>query len=149
MTIPNTKIAFVVEEDRTTISAHFGRAQTYLVVTLEDGQIAGREFRAKHVAHGQGHDHDHDHEHDHQPEANGGHRHGRHQQMVEPIADCQLLVARGMGMGAHGHLTAAGIQPLLTDHQLVEQALKAYLAGTLENRPERLHAHGGHQPHDQ
>ncbi|HEX9795649.1 MAG TPA: NifB/NifX family molybdenum-iron cluster-binding protein [Anaerolineales bacterium] len=142
MTDPNAKIAFVVEENRATISAHFGRAQTYLVVTLEDGQIAGREFRAKHVAHRQEHDHEHDHHH------NGGQHHGRHQRMVEPIADCQLLVAGGMGMGAHGHLTAAGIQPLLTDHKFVEDALEAHLAGTLENRPERLHAHGGGQHHD-
>lgn len=146
MTDPNSKIAFVVEEDRTTISAHFGRAQTYLVVTLEEGQIAGREFRSKFVAHGQGPEHDHDHSHD---DHNGGQHHGRHQQMVEPIADCQLVVARGMGMGAHGHLVAAGIQPLLTDHKLVEDALEAYLVGTLENRPERLHAHGGQQPHEQ
>jgi predicted Fe-Mo cluster-binding NifX family protein len=40
------KIA-AVSDDGTTISAHFGRAPFYVVVTVEDGRIVARETRDK------------------------------------------------------------------------------------------------------
>jgi predicted Fe-Mo cluster-binding NifX family protein len=40
------KIA-VVSDDLKTISAHFGRAQYYLIYTIEDGKVIGQETRAK------------------------------------------------------------------------------------------------------
>jgi predicted Fe-Mo cluster-binding NifX family protein len=139
MSPPIEKIAFVVEEDGERISAHFGRADTYLVVTLESGVEVGRETRPKFVAHGAHQDHE---QHDH------GHGAGHHGQMVDPIRDCKLVVARGMGQGAFNHLRQAGIEPLLTDLQTVESALQAYLSGQLIDQPDRLHAHGGHRGHE-
>lgn len=142
MTESTKRIAFVVEEDGERISAHFGRARSYLVATIKDGHVIDREMRAKHVAHGSGQGHGHGQGH------GGGHRQERHRRMVEPIQDCQLVVARGMGGGASGHLQEAGIETILTDHHRVESALEAYLAGELEHRSERLHARGGHDDHD-
>jgi predicted Fe-Mo cluster-binding NifX family protein len=49
------------------------------------------------------------------------------------------LLTRGMGQGAHDNLKQAGIQPILTDIQEIEPAVKAYLAGQLLDHPERLH----------
>jgi predicted Fe-Mo cluster-binding NifX family protein len=131
------KIA-VVTEDGATISQHFGRAPYYVVLTVEDGQVVGREQREK-VAHGHGHDH-------------GGHvaiegqAHGFdaasqdvHGRMAAPIFDCQLLLARGMGMGAFQNLVQAGIQVVITDVPVIDDAVAAYLAGTLTNHIERLH----------
>ena len=40
------KIA-VVTDDGETISQHFGRAQHYVVLTIENGQVTGREMRDK------------------------------------------------------------------------------------------------------
>ena len=40
------KIA-VVTHDEKTISAHFGRAQYYVVFTVDDGKITGQETRPK------------------------------------------------------------------------------------------------------
>ena len=40
------KIA-AVSDDGTTISQHFGRAQYYVVVTVEDGQLTDHETRDK------------------------------------------------------------------------------------------------------
>lgn len=68
--------------------------------------------------------------------------------MIEPIQDCQILIARGMGGGAFSHLQEAGIQALLTEHEDVASALRAYQAGELEHRPERLHARGGGHGHE-
>jgi len=138
-----TKIAFVTDDGKT-ISAHFGRAVYYEVITLEDSREIKRERLDKaghhtfgaHEHHGEGHGaHDHQHHaHDH-----------KHQTMTAPIADCAVLVARGMGMGAHQHLAASGIVPILTDEQTIESALEKYKAGALADNPRRLHDHGpGH-----
>lgn len=131
------RIAFVVEDDGERISAHFGRARSYLVITIEDGEVVDREMRSKHVAHGGGRGEG----------RGGGHRHERHGRMVEPIQDCRLLVAGGMGGGASSHLQEAGIETILTEHKRVETALDAYLSGELEHRRDRLHARGGHHDH--
>jgi predicted Fe-Mo cluster-binding NifX family protein len=129
------KIA-AVSEDGVKISAHFGRAPYYVVVTIEDGQVVGREQREK-VAHGRG---------------AGGHvqvegqPHGfdaasqsTHALMLDPISDCQVLLARGMGMGAYQNIEQAGIKPVLTDIATIDEAVAAYLDGTLVERPERVH----------
>ena len=129
------KIA-AVTEDGVTISQHFGRAPYYVVLTVEDGQVVGREQREK-VAHGRGADgHVHVEGQAHGFDAASQDTHGR---MAAPITDCQVLLARGMGMGAFQSLTQAGIEPVITDIAAVDEAITAYVAGTLTNHTERLH----------
>jgi len=129
------KIA-AVTEDGVTISQHFGRAPYYVVLTVEDGQVVGREQREK-VAHGRGASgHVHVEGQAHGFDAASQDTHGR---MAAPIADCQVLLARGMGMGAFQSLTQAGIQPVITDIAAVDEAVAAYVAGALTNHIERLH----------
>ncbi len=121
------KIAFATD-DLLTISAHLGRAQKFLVVTLDDaGQVVDREPRDK-PAHGQHHDH-HDHSH-------SGHF---HDSMASVIPDCDFVVARGMGRPAFAGMQAAGIEPLLTDIATINNAVAAWQAGELINHPERAH----------
>ena len=129
------KIA-VVTDDHQTISAHFGRAIYYEVFTITDGKITRREALLK-PAHNQFANEPHD-----EP----GYTHGqgpaaesRHARMLEPIRDCQVLLTRGMGQGAHDNLKQAGIQPILTDLHEIEPAVKAYIDGQLLDHPERLH----------
>lgn len=55
------KIA-VISDDRKSISMHFGRALYYVVVSVEDGKIVGREVRSKVGHHTFG-----DHPHEEQP----------------------------------------------------------------------------------
>jgi predicted Fe-Mo cluster-binding NifX family protein len=129
------KIA-VVSDDGQTISQHFGRAQHYVVVTVESGHVEKRELRDKlgHMHLVGEHDHEEDRDHHHGSEAD--HRHG---QMIEPIADCEALIAGGMGGGAMQSLLASNIRPILTDIKSVDDAVKAYVDGRLENRAERIH----------
>jgi predicted Fe-Mo cluster-binding NifX family protein len=133
------KIA-AVSEDGVTISQHFGRAPFYVVVTVEEDKIVSREQRDK-----LGHAHFANEPH---AGAHGGeaHRHGfdpaaqhRHAQMAAAIADCQVLLARGMGAGAHQSLAQAGIRPIITDIATIDEAVQAYLAGNIEDHTERLH----------
>lgn len=130
------KIA-VISEDGNTISQHFGRAPLYVVVTVEDGQIVAKETREKaghHTFAGQ-----------HQDTV-PGERHGygagaqaRHASMMESIADCQVLIAGGMGWGAYENLKRLNIEGVVTDITDIGKAVKLYLAGELPNLMERLH----------
>ena len=130
------KIAVVVE-DQETISQHFGRAQHYLVYTVEDGSIKSHELRDKpghqHFA---GEYHDHDHSHGHGTDAHSGHK---HDQMIAPIADCEALIVRGMGRGAYVSLEQARIRPFVTDISQPDEAVQADLNGSLTDHTEKLH----------
>jgi predicted Fe-Mo cluster-binding NifX family protein len=129
------KIA-AVTEDGVTISQHFGRAPYYVVLTVEDGQVVGREQREK-VAHGRGAGgHVHVEGQAHGFDAASQDTHGR---MAAPIADCQVLLARGMGMGAYESLKQAGIQPVITTIANVEEAALQAANGTIVDHQERLH----------
>ena len=133
------KIA-AVSDDGATISQHFGRAALYVVVTVEDHRVVGREVRDK-LGHAQ-----------HSGEAGDGARepdprgHGfdataqdRHARMAVSIADCDVLLARGMGAGAYECIRAAGIRPVVTDVVEIDAAVVACRAGDLRDHVERLH----------
>lgn len=122
-----TKIA-IATEDGVHVSAHFGRAPYFQVLTIENGQIIAREQRAK--AHHQGAHHDH-HEHGgHDAHASG---------MLEVVRDCEAIIAGGMGNPAYASIQAANLTPILTDLREVDQVAQAYATGTLVNRIERVH----------
>jgi predicted Fe-Mo cluster-binding NifX family protein len=139
------KIA-IVTDDGKTISAHFGRARYYTVLTIEDGRVVGQEMREKHAHQG--------HHGSHGEHAGAAGQGGAgisfqeppqtpftdtHTAMLEPIQDCQIAVARGMGNGMFQRLHEAGIDPVLTDARDVEEVARLHLRGELVHRPERLH----------
>ena len=59
--------------------------------------------------------------------------------MSSAIADCELLLARGMGAGAYESMRAAKIRPIITDIEKIDDAVGAYLNGKLVDHVERLH----------
>lgn len=123
------KIA-VVTDDHQTISSHFGRAAYYDVFTIEDGKIVGRESV---------HKSNHHHMKPDEPHQAGHHHNHDHNSMMEPILDCHVLIARGMGMGAYNALKIRSIEPIVTNVEKIESAVSAYLQGRLINHPEYLH----------
>jgi predicted Fe-Mo cluster-binding NifX family protein len=132
-----TKIA-AITDDGTTISQHFGRAQYYLVVTVENGQIADRELRHK-LGHAHFAGQPHPDEQPGQPHGMDAVSHNKHLQMAEAIADCEALLCRGMGMGAYESMKAVGIRPLVTDIAEIDEAIAAYIKGSIVDQIERLH----------
>jgi predicted Fe-Mo cluster-binding NifX family protein len=98
-------------DDGETISRHFGQAKTFQVLTVENGQVTGSETRQK-ASHQHG-----DHSH-----AEGVHP---GQQMVETIADCQVLICGGMGDPAYQRALTAGLTVILTRQVQIDAALKA------------------------
>jgi len=131
------KIA-AITDDGNTISQHFGRAQYYLVATVENGQIISRDLREK-LGHFQFANEPHPEEAPGQPHGMDTASHNKHLQMAEAIADCEALLCRGMGMGAYESMKARGIRPVVTDIASVDEAVMAYVTGSIVDQVDRLH----------
>ena len=131
------KIACITDDGQT-ISAHFGRARHYAVLTVENDQIVARELRDK-LGHGQfSANEDHGHEH------GAGHgtdpaSHDRHTRMADAISDCEAVLCGGMGRGAYMSMQRLGVTPVVTDETDVDRAALAYAAGELADHTEKLH----------
>ncbi len=124
----------VPTEDGQHISAHFGQAPRYVVFTVQDGRIVGREERPK--AHHAHHEHEH-HHHDH----DNGHGHGQHfPAMIANIRDCQVVIVGGIGQPGYQRLLAAGYEVYLAGGR-IDDAVQAYLDGRLRSDPRRIHHH--------
>jgi predicted Fe-Mo cluster-binding NifX family protein len=131
------KIA-AVSDDGMDISQHFGRASYYVVLTVEEGKIVDSETRSKaghHTFAAQGH-----------PRLAPGERHGydpgsqaKHRSMADMIADCEVLIAGGMGWGAYESFKGYGIRPIITDVDDIREAALRYVEGNLPDLMERLH----------
>lgn len=130
----------VVTDDGKTISPHFGRAPYYAVLTVEEGRITGMELREKlGHAHFAGQEPAGPHAEDPRGHGFGPASHDRHMRMAQAIADCQVLLAGGMGRGAQESLQQAGIRVVLTDIGDIQEAVQSYLSGTLVERTDLLH----------
>lgn len=125
------KIAFVAN-DTATISAHFGRATAVVVVTVEDGQEVARETREK-EGHGANHVH--------MPGEHEAGHHKDHTSKFTAMADCQVLVVRGMGSPAVAHAREMGLEVYITQERSIDAALNAYLSGALDHDDRRIHHH--------
>lgn len=125
------KLAFPTTEGET-ISAHLGSAPYFAVVTLHEDGHTTRELRPKPA-----HAHDQHEAHDPSAHAPGGHAAA----MFAVIADCQVLIARGMGEPAYQRARAQGLEVYLVAEHTIEEALTAYRAGTLRSDPRRVHRH--------
>lgn len=130
------KIA-VASDDGQNISQHFGRAQYYVVVTVEDGKITNHETIDK-LAHGHGISPESDSHHGAE-HGMGPAEHDRHVQMSQSITDCEAVICRGMGQGAYNSMMQQGIRPVVTDLADIDAAVIAYVDDKIIDHTERLH----------
>lgn len=131
------KIA-VITDDGKTISQHFGRAPYYQVLTIENGKITQRELRDK-LGHGQFAHQEHAEDTHGAGHGRDAGSHSKHISMAEIIADCQVLLCGGMGMGAYESMRRLNIQPVVTDLRNIDEAVTAYVEGKLIDHTELLH----------
>ena len=132
------KIA-VISDDGIDISQHFGRAPYYVVAEVDDGVILNKKTMDK-VGHSNfsgGNDAG-------QVDSRGRRGYGRfaanrHAAMAEGIRDCQVLICGGMGWGAYESMKSNNIDVFVTDNTNIDEAIKLYLAGKLDNLMDRLH----------
>jgi predicted Fe-Mo cluster-binding NifX family protein len=131
------KIALITDDGKT-ISQHFGRAQYYLVATIENGQIVNREMRDK-LSHSHYANQPHEEEKPGQPHGMDANSYNKHLQMSEAITDCEALLCRGMGRGAYESMKARNIRPLVTDIASIDEAIMAYINKEIVDHTEKLH----------
>jgi predicted Fe-Mo cluster-binding NifX family protein len=130
------KIAAITEDGKT-ISHHFGRAPYYLVVTIENGEIVDRELREK-----LGHSHFANESHNDEPgtpHGFGADAQDKHMRMAQAITECEALLCQGMGAGAYYSMQQAGIRPIVTDIESIDEAVQAYVDGKIVDHTEKLH----------
>lgn len=124
------KIA-VTSEDGKQICSHFGRTPYFVIFTVKDGEVVDRELRQNtFTTHARG---------THGAGEPGGHRQGGHScgsGIVEGLSDCQVLICGGIGQGAIHILQNAGMKIISTSDTSVDQSLKAYLDGQLNQEAE-------------
>jgi len=117
------KIA-VASTDETNLSAHFGRSGCFLVFTIEDGKIVAQQTRQNTAAH---HASDHGQHEAHSPDPPHPHA-----DIVEALADCQVVLCAGIGWRAAQELQTAGIRPVAVAWTGSLKALvEAFLSGTI------------------
>lgn len=129
------KIA-AITEDGINISQHFGRAPFYAIYTVEDKEIVGREMRDK-----MGHQqflHDSGHLDEKGRHGFGQASEQKHAAMAAALGDVDVLLCGGMGWGAFQSMKQARIHTIVTDIVNIEAAVKAYLDGTIIERPDLL-----------
>lgn len=117
----NLKVAFATNDGKK-INQHFGHLRGFLVVEIADGQDVGRTEFARPAQADQ-----------------MGERRQNHVALLDPIADCDVLIAGGMGLPMAGHVHSRGLDLILTSVGEVDDALDRYVAGTLEHEAERSH----------
>jgi predicted Fe-Mo cluster-binding NifX family protein len=117
----------VATNNNTTVSQHYGRARHYLVLTVEGGEVVERDVRHRP---GSGPEVGQD------PTRRSS---GDGRSRAAVVADCEALIAGGMGSGAYENLMRAGVKPVLTDERTVDTAAVRFYRGDLPNLMERLH----------
>ncbi len=116
------KIA-VITNDGVNIAAHFGMAEFYEVITVKDGKASSKEKRPKphHVLH---------------PNSEQSQQHD-HEDMLDPIRDCQVLLSGGMRSRAYAHAETAGLQVIMTVGN-IDEAIQKYLNKELVSDTRRI-----------
>jgi len=124
----------VVTDDGRTISHHFGRAHYYIVYDIQDDAVRGREMRPKAGHHHGGVEQD---------TGGVGHREeteaSLHESMLSNVGDCEALITRGMGRGMREAIAQSGKKSFITALENADEAVEAYIGGTLDDHAERLH----------
>ncbi|MFH0884028.1 MAG: NifB/NifX family molybdenum-iron cluster-binding protein [bacterium] len=121
----------VTSEDGKQVGSHFGKTPYFVVFTVKDGEVVNRELRQNtFTTHARG-THGADEQRGH---GQGGHSCGSG--IVKGLSDCQTLICGGIGQGAIHTLQNAGMQIISTKYLSVDQSLKAYLDGQLNQEAE-------------
>jgi len=131
----------VVSDDGTTVAPDFGRSKQVLVFSVEGGRVVATEVREK-VPDGRPQS-DQEAKPRDPNDHFAGHRVGpgprsRYDEMAAAIGDCDAVLAGGMGIGAYNALRGYGIEPIITDIGSADEAVRAYLDGSIRNLTERL-----------
>jgi|SRR3954453_14761492 predicted Fe-Mo cluster-binding NifX family protein len=108
-----TKQVAIATADGVSVADHLARSAAFLVIDIESG---AREVRQR-----------------------GTDACGNHRSFVDLAAGCCAVICGGVGQGAVNALAADGVECLvLANPMRIDEALKAYVSGTLATTAERV-----------
>jgi predicted Fe-Mo cluster-binding NifX family protein len=116
------KIA-VPSDDQKNVALHFGRARGFLLFAVENEIVEPEGYRPMNAA-------------EHVCECSSAERPSRHQRVLDALAGCDVVIARGMGAHMFDDLFACGIEAALTDVGDARAAAALFAAGALPQRTE-------------
>jgi len=123
------KIA-VASDDGVSIAGHFGRCAGFLIFDAEKENVKQIDYRVNSFGHHQQGQPEHNHEHGHDHNHTEGHH--SHDGFANALADCKVVICRGMGRRAVMDLSAKGIQPaIVTEEMSAQEAATRYARGHL------------------
>ena len=103
----------VASSDGKMVNQHFGRANQFLILDVDDSTIELVEVRETAPACGSS--------------EYGGHEYNALSRGVALIADCEAILCRRIGLGAQAELRSRGIEPVDTG-DFIEAAVQSYVA---------------------
>lgn len=116
----------VASDDGAQVAAHTGRCRGFVIFDLMGQTPARVEYRSNtYTAHARG-------------QCQGGHTDAGHQghgALVEALADCQVLVTRGLGPRLVADLARRGIDAYVCSVERVDEAAELYARGQLPRAP--------------
>lgn len=122
----------VASDDRIHVTGHLGRCEGFWVYNIEDKKITRKEYRPNTFTNhrmGGHHEHEHDHEHQH------GHSHGN---LISGLGDCSYLIFQSGGRRVVEDLKSAGIQPVLTNEPVADEAVQKFIDGILDIKEDNV-----------
>lgn len=119
------KIA-IASQDQQTITAHAGRCQNFWVYETSQETVLGKSLLAL-------------------PKEQSFHNSSPHE--AHPLDEVQVLIAGGMGSELARRLASKGIEGIVTRETNPDQAVSAYLEGSLTRESPETHDHGHQHRH--
>ncbi|WP_456409352.1 NifB/NifX family molybdenum-iron cluster-binding protein [Caldithrix abyssi] len=93
-------------------SGHFGESRFFKIFTVENGQIMTQEIRGNPFIVSQGE----------------GHEHGQAKNIMQLLKDCDVFLARSMGMHSIPKLVEKGKKPMITRINSIDEAIGRLLS---------------------
>jgi predicted Fe-Mo cluster-binding NifX family protein len=107
------KIAIGTDDKKTIRNGHFGQSLFYHIVELINGEIVSEAYR----------------ENTHVQGAESRLPHAQVEKIIDLLADCNLFMAKNMGKASLSKLAAHHIDCIITDINMIDQAISEYLYG--------------------
>ena len=121
----------IPSNDKSTIFKHFGRTGGFVICDIENQEITNSEYLentftphapAMQKNNGNGHGH---------------HHHGHnHNSIFVALADCDVIIAGGMGRRLYDEFLAREYKVFMTQENEIESALNLLISNDLDNNPE-------------
>jgi len=130
------KIA-VATDNGQNIAGHVGRCKSFLIFETNGKEIIKKEVRENSFTHHRQQHDEHNHE-GHHHNHDEGHQQHSHQNLINGLKDCDVLIFNHGGWRLIEDIKAHNITPILTDEKLAEDAVLKYLKGELINNEENV-----------